>query len=276
MNIILANCMFGQRKIGVENAPKLIYKNLFNYNKLGVKTNISSISSEKFQSNLGYNLLYEEYNKFYKQNFYPIITFGGDHSISIGTCQAFLDKYKEDAHIIWLDAHTDINTSRTTTTNNLHGMIVSKLMGIEDSIISNKKYDLKPEQITYLGPRSIDKHEISIIKENQIKLYTSEELKQNRKNILEEIYERTKLKMVHLSVDFDVFDPKYISSTGTPVENGLNPKDLNTILYYISSKNLITSCDFVEFNPKLGCKSSSLKYVTNSIHTVLNNITFLK
>ena len=61
MNIILANCMFGQRKIGVENAPRLIYNNLFNYKKLGINTNISSISSEKFQSNLGYNLLYEEY-----------------------------------------------------------------------------------------------------------------------------------------------------------------------------------------------------------------------
>lgn len=276
MNIILANCMYGQRKIGVENAPKLIYNNLFNYKKLGVNTNISSISSEKFQSNLGYNLLYEEYNKFYKQNFYPIITFGGDHSISIATCQAFLDKHKEDAHIIWLDAHTDINTSKTTNSHNLHGMIVSKLMGIEDSIIYNKKYNLKPEQITYLGPRCIDKHEINIIKENRIKLYTSEELKQNKKNILEEIHEKTKFKMVHLSVDFDIFDPKYISSTGTPVENGLNPTELNTILHLISSKNLITSCDFVEFNPKLGCKNSSLKYVTNSIHTVLNNITFLK
>lgn len=276
MNIILANCMFGQRKIGVENAPRLIYNNLFNYKKLGINTNISSISSEKFQSNLGYNLLYEEYNKFYKDNFYPIITFGGDHSISIATCQAFLDKHKEDAHIIWLDAHTDINTSNTTNTNNLHGMIVSKLIGIEESIISNKKYNLKPEQITYLGPRCIDKDEINIIKENRIKLYTSEELKQNRKNILEKIYEKTKYKIVHLSVDFDVFDPKYISSTGTPVENGLNPTELNTILHFISSKNLITSCDFVEFNPKLGCKKSSLKYVTNSIHTVLNNITFLK
>ena len=51
MNIILTNCMFGQRKIGVENAPKLIYNNLFNYKKIGVNTNISSISSEKFQSN---------------------------------------------------------------------------------------------------------------------------------------------------------------------------------------------------------------------------------
>ena len=46
--------------------------------------------------------------------------------------------------------------------------------------IGNKKYNLKPEQITYLGPRCIDKDEINIIKENRIKLYTSEQLKQNR------------------------------------------------------------------------------------------------
>ena len=39
-------------------------------------------------------------------------------------------------------------------------MPVSNLMGIMDLPIINKKYNLKPEQITYLGPRSVDKEEI--------------------------------------------------------------------------------------------------------------------
>ena len=279
INFILANCRVGQKKMGVEKAPQIIYSRLLKYhNKFNKHINIDnqvSISEYGFEMNKGYKMLYDKYNDFTKKNNYPIITLGGDHSVALATCQAFIDKYKEDGHIIWIDAHADINTVASSDSKNLHGMPVSSLMGIMDLPIINKKYDLKPEQITYLGPRSVDKEEQMIIKHYDIKLYSSEDIRSNLLGILDEVQEKVKDKIIHISFDIDVIDPILAPSTGTTLDKGLNMYDIYTILNNITKNNLIASCDFVEYNPEIGSikeKERTLNYMELSINTVINNL----
>ena len=279
INFILANCRVGQKKMGVEKAPQIIYSRLLKYhNKFNKHINIDnqvSISEYGFEMNKGYKMLYDKYNDFTKKNNYPIITLGGDHSVALATCQAFIDKYKEDGHIIWIDAHADINTVASSDSKNLHGMPVSSLMGLMDLPIINKKYDLKPEQITYLGPRSVDKEEQMIIKHYDIKLYSSEDIRSNLLGILDEVQEKVKDKIIHISFDIDVIDPILGPSTGTTVDKGLNMYDIYTILNNITKNNLIASCDFVEYNPEIGSikeKERTLNYMELSINTVINNL----
>jgi len=279
INFILANCRVGQKKMGVEKAPQIIYSRLLKYhNKFNKHINLDnqvSISEYGFEMNKGYKMLYDKYNDFTKKNNYPIITLGGDHSVALATCQAFIDKYKEDGHIIWIDAHADINTYASSDSKNLHGMPVSSLMGIMDLPIINKKYDLKPEQITYLGPRSVDKEEQMIIKHYDIKLYSSEDIRNNLLGILDEIQEKVKDKIIHISFDIDVIDPILGPSTGTTVDKGLNMYDIYTILNNITKNNIIASCDFVEYNPEIGSikeKERTLNYMELSINTVIKNL----
>ena len=279
INFILANCRVGQKKMGVEKAPQIIYSRLLKYhNKFNKHINLDnqvSISEYGFEMNKGYKMLYDKYNDFTKKNNYPIITLGGDHSVALATCQAFIDKYKEDGHIIWIDAHADINTYASSDSKNLHGMPVSSLMGIMDLPIINKKYDLKPEQITYLGPRSVDKEEQMIIKHYDIKLYSSEDIRNNLLGILDEVQEKVKDKIIHISFDIDVIDPILGPSTGTTVDKGLNMYDIYTILNNITKNNIIASCDFVEYNPEIGSikeKERTLNYMELSINTVIKNL----
>jgi len=265
--------------MGVEKAPQIIYSRLLKYhNKFNKHINLDnqvSISEYGFEMNKGYKMLYDKYNDFTKKNNYPIITLGGDHSVALATCQAFIDKYKEDGHIIWIDAHADINTYASSDSKNLHGMPVSSLMGIMDLPIINKKYDLKPEQITYLGPRSVDKEEQMIIKHYDIKLYSSEDIRNNLLGILDEVQEKIKDKFIHISFDIDVIDPILGPSTGTTVDKGLNMYDIYTILNNITKNNIIASCDFVEYNPEIGSikeKERTLNYMELSINTVIKNL----
>ena len=44
----------------------------------------------------------------------------GDHSSAIGSVSA-AGTYCEDLGLIWIDAHPDINTDKTTVTGNIHG-----------------------------------------------------------------------------------------------------------------------------------------------------------
>ena len=279
INFILANCRVGQKKMGVEKAPQIIYSRLLKYhNKFNKHINLDnqvSISEYGFEMNKGYKMLYDKYNDFTKKNNYPIITLGGDHSVALATCQAFIDKYKEDGHIIWIDAHADINTYASSDSKNLHGMPVSSLMGIMDLPIINKKYDLKPEQITYLGPRSVDKEEQMIIKHYDIKLYSSEDIRNNLLGILDEVQEKIKDKFIHISFDIDVIDPSLVKSTGTTVDEGLTIHDIYRILNNITKNNMIATCAFVEYNLELGSvkeKERSLNYMEFSINTVIKNL----
>ena len=279
MNFILANCRIGQKKMGVEKSPTIIYNRLLNYhNKFNKHINLNnkvSINEYSFEVNKGYTNIYNKYNEYTKINNYPIIILGGDHSVSLASCQAFIDKYKEDSHIIWIDAHTDINTYESSESKNLHGMPVSCLMGLMDSPIINKQYNLKPEQITYLGPRSVDEEEMKSIKENNITLYSSYDIRNNLTNILKEVQENIKDKIIHISFDIDVLDPTFAKSTGTTVVNGLTVSDIYMILNNITKNNLIASCDFVEYNPELGNikeKERTLNYMELSINTVIKNI----
>ena len=282
INFILANCRVGQKKSGVEKAPQIIYNRVLKYHEKFNKVknykylnNHESISEYSFEVNKGYNLIYNKYNEFLNKNNGTIITLGGDHSVAIGSCQAFLDKYKENAHIIWIDAHTDINTYESSSSKNLHGMCVSNLMGIMDLSLVPKNYNLKPDQITYIGSRHVDKQEIKLINKYNIDLYSSEDIKKGLSNILDDIQNKIKDKFIHISFDIDVIDPSLVPSTGTPVDKGLNMHDIYLILNNITKNNLIASCDFVEYNPKIGNikeKERSLNFMEYSINTVIRNL----
>ena len=69
---------------------------------------------------------------------------GGDHSSAIGSVSG--DAATESRlGLLWIDAHSDINTDASTITGNIHGMPVSALMGFghESSVLfmaNNQKF----------------------------------------------------------------------------------------------------------------------------------------
>lgn len=113
--------------------------------------------------------------------YFPLIL-GGDHSMSIGSlagiaahCQA----EKKRLGVIWVDAHSDINTPETTPSGNIHGMPVAVNLGIgaqELLYVGGNFTKLKPENITMVGLRSVDPGEWSLIKLLGIDAYSMSEV----------------------------------------------------------------------------------------------------
>ena len=80
---------------------------------------------------------------------------------------------------------------------------------------------------------------------------------------------------VHLSVDVDVLDPQYMSSTGTPVPNGITPEKLFNLIHYISENSDIVAVDLVEYNPECatsGQQFNSDQYIMRELVSELLNI----
>ena len=62
----------------------------------------------------------------------PLIL-GGDHSIAAGSVSGVAEFYRRRGQkigILWIDAHTDINTPDTSPSGNVHGMPLAALLGL--------------------------------------------------------------------------------------------------------------------------------------------------
>src|SRR6202451_1261104 len=61
------------------------------------------------------------------------LTLGGDHSVAAGTVAGVAEFYRRQNQrigLIWIDAHTDINTPETSPSGNVHGMPLAALLGL--------------------------------------------------------------------------------------------------------------------------------------------------
>ena len=187
-----------------------------------------------------------------------VLSLGGDHLMSFYSIAAQLIRAGPgNLGIIWCDAHVDINTRKTSVTGNKHGMVVAGLLGLEtfwgDRI--SDKYKLRPENIVYVGTRSIDPPEQKMLDTYRIKYYTSDQIKkwgvgQIMKKVL--YSDLAHVPLIHLSHDVDVIDPSEFPCTGTVVPNGLSVEESVMINRWIRRDSRLWSMDLVEYNPGFG------------------------
>src|SRR6202789_3617689 len=90
------------------------------------------------------------------------LALGGDHSMAAGTVSGgaeFYHRHKQHIGLIWIDAHTDINTPETSPSGNVHGMPLAALLGLGPPELSNIfdfSPQVKPENFVLVGVRDID------------------------------------------------------------------------------------------------------------------------
>ncbi|URZ05865.1 arginase [Clostridium felsineum] len=208
---------------------------------------------------------------------FPFII-GGDHSLGLGSIVG-ASKADENLAVIWIDAHTDINTDKTTESGNVHGMPLAAAMGIgasELTDICHKGHKLKPENVFIIGARSIDKGELQLINEKNLTFYSTETVKKiGTKTIINEIFEKlakNNINSVHLSFDIDCLDKSIVPGTGTPVSDGLNIDDTKLLIGAILKSGLVKSMDLVEFNPLLDRNNKTENLVIDFIDYIFKNL----
>lgn len=258
-NYFLSNnvsCLY--KKIKAKN--KLSFKDKKLYSKKSVKA-----TSKK---------LYKEINKIYKKELIPFII-GGDHSLSIGSVAASINKYKDDVLVVWVDAHTDINTEESSISHYIHGMPNAISMGLTCKELSpiKQKEILKGNNLVILGARSIDDGEYSILKNNNVKYISVNEMRKiGISNYLEMIRENNKAKYVHLSFDVDCLDPSEFISTGYNIEKGFSVSEVKQILSFFSENYILELFECVEYNPNLDSENKDLNKIIDCISSVIGGI----
>lgn len=205
---------------------------------------------------------------------FPLIL-GGDHSIAIGTIAGLVTHYN-NLGVIWFDAHTDINTTHTTPSGNIHGMPLAICIGLGDeSLVSINQISpkIKPENVVIIGARSIDEGERKLIKEKKIKTYTMHEIDRlGMTKVMEETIQYLKIRQVdgvHLSLDLDALDPLYTPGVGTPVPGGISYRESHLAMEMLEEAGFITSAEFVEVNPILDERNKTAEVAVTLIGALL-------
>jgi arginase len=183
------------------------------------------------------------------------LVLGGDHSLAIGTIAAAL-QLRPNTHVVYVDAHADLNTPSTTPTGNLHGMVLALLMDLENMrsipgfewLTYYQVPILQPDQLTYLALRDAGTSEQQTINRNGISVYTVADLARYG---LGDLLAETTDQPIHLSFDVDAIDPRYLPSTGTPVAQGLNVGTALAICSELAATGRLRSLDLVELNPAI-------------------------
>jgi len=186
-----------------------------------------------------------------------VLTLGGDHSIAIGSIAGTFAAHP-NAVVIWVDAHSDINTPESSQSGNMHGCPVALLLGIAGSVPGFEwlKPCLTPDRIVYIGLRDIDEGERRILRDNKIKVFTMKDVdRYGIGKVMKKAFKHVnpyKDLPIHLSFDVDGMDPSVAPSTGTPVRGGLTFREGCYICEFLAETGLLIGVDITEVNPKIG------------------------
>ena len=183
---------------------------------------------------------------------------GGDHSMAAGTVSGVAEFYRRQSQrvgLIWIDAHTDINTPESSPSGNVHGMPLAALMGLWPGDLANI-YDfspkVKPENCVLVGVRDIDAVEKENVRKAGIGVFTMRDIdERGMRTVMEEALRLAGRGTAgyHISLDMDWVDPEDAPGVGTPVRGGATYREAHLAMEIIADHGRMLSFEIVEVNP---------------------------
>ena len=220
--------------------------------------------------------LYNRVLKSIDEKKFPL-TIGGDHSLVIASALASIKK-NQNLGIIWIDAHGDYNTFKTTITGNIHGLPLAVIDGYEKMYLADfhngSFYNSKNTVI--VGGRDIDPLEQENLKDAGVTVFTTEEIhKRGMKAVMEDAIKIAcnNANGMHISYDLDVIDPVICPGVSVPAKNGINLEEAyEAVDEIIKYKDKLKSLDLVEYNPLKDIDNKTKVIAKTILESLINNI----
>jgi arginase len=184
------------------------------------------------------------------------LVLGGDHSIAIGSMGGLARAHGGPGGVLWLDAHTDINSPASSPSGNVHGMPLSVALGLTgDARFEDLPWPVpmvEEGRTVLVGIRSVDGGEREFLRELGAHVFTMSDI--DRRGMHEVMEEAIGLAsggaFLHVSFDMDVLDPEQAPGVGTPVRGGVTYREAHLAMEMLAERD-VTSLEVVEVNPIL-------------------------
>jgi len=186
------------------------------------------------------------------------IVLGGDHSVAAGTVAGIASFYRRQEQkigLLWIDAHSDINTPDSSPSGNVHGMPLAALMGLGPPELSNimgPAPKVLPENCVLVGIRDVDAIEKENIRRAGVEVFTMRDIdERGMRAVMEEALRMAGRGTVgyHVSLDMDWIDPEDAPGVGTPVRGGATYREAHLAMEIIADHARMLGFEIVEVNP---------------------------
>ena len=195
------------------------------------------------------------------------VVLGGDHSIALGSISGVAEALGTIG-VIWFDAHADFNTTETSPSGNIHGMILASLAGYGEPALVNVDGPgphVAPGRIVIVGARDLDAGERDLLRQAGVHVRSMSEI--DRRGIHEVTREAIALAAdgangLHVSFDMDVVDPTEAPGVGTPVPGGITYREAHLAMELVAESGRLVAMDLVEVNPILDRENRTANLAT--------------
>lgn len=227
--------------------------------------------------------VYEAVDSALQRNQLPILL-GGDHCLAIGSISAVAKHCRaqnKTLRILWLDAHTDFNTSALTPSGNVHGMPVACLCGHGPhalTMLAGYQPAILPAWCTQIGIRSVDHGEREFIHEQSIQVFDMRHIdevgmRQTMQEALADLDDNTHL---HVSFDVDFLDAELAPGVGTSVLGGPTYREAQLCMEMIADTGQLGSLDIVEVNPALDVRNQTARIAVDLVGSLFGKSTLVR
>ena len=209
---------------------------------------------------------------------------GGDHCLAIGSISAVsrhCRRHRRNLRVIWLDAHTDVNTEQISPSGNIHGMPVACLLGHGPADLvgwSGERAALGAHEIDFIGIRSVDADEKQAIRELGLQVFDMRHIDEHgmrytMTEVLQDVDENTH---IHVSFDLDCLDPLDAPGVGTGVRGGPTYREMQLCMEMIADTGRLGSLDVVELNPALDVHNQTAEVAVEFIESLFGKSTLAR
>jgi arginase len=209
---------------------------------------------------------------------------GGDHCLAIGSISAVAAhcrRERKHLRVIWLDAHTDVNTAAISPSGNLHGMPVACLLGHGPEALvgwSGRRAAVAPEDIDFIGIRSVDADEKQAIRQLDLQVFDMRHIDEHgmRNTMTEALHDVDEDTHLHVSFDLDCLDPLDAPGVGTGVRGGPTYREMQLCMEMIADTGQLGSLDVVEINPALDVRNRTAELAVEFIQSLFGASTLVR
>ena len=207
------------------------------------------------------------------------ITLGGDHSSAIGTWSGVATALEPlSLGLLWIDAHLDSHTDKTTPSGNIHGMPLAALLGHGHSSLTSilsSKPKLLPQNVCVLGVRSFEQEEQQLLEDLKVRIFYMDEIERRGVDaVFQEAHSiiSDQTQFYGVSIDLDAVSPDEAPGVGTPEANGLNQAALLSGLHYLLTDQKLIGAEIVEFNPGRDINQKTERLVASLIERFITGL----
>ena len=185
-----------------------------------------------------------------------IVCIGGEHTITVGIVDAFVERYPS-LKVLHLDAHADLR-NKYQGTQFSHACIVRRILDKGCSVYS-------------IGVRSLSREEWEFLESTKnIKVYFANSMVNNWE---EEIPNQFPSGNYYITIDADFFDPSLFSEVSVPEPGGFGWfQSLKFLKNFILRKDInVVGFDFVELAPSTSI-SNCCYFASKLIYKIIGYI----